>query len=81
MTRKRNRSTRAGGSRSSAINARRFLARRLIYEAEGELRVYDLPDAIPDDEAIARFEQATRLQYDADLGIWREPRGEAPHDV
>ena len=63
--------TRRRHDHDSARNARRFLARRILYEADGELRIYELPEDAPVDEAIAQFEKRFHVREDPDAGVWR----------
>lgn len=88
MTRKRTESVKR--------RVERFFARRVLYEEDGIMKIFELPEEVPFAEAIRRFEEEKGLRADPELGVWRrvarrsdaaspEPRprakGDADHDA
>lgn len=55
-----------------------FNARMIVYEEEGELKIYSAPATIPYDEFIANFEREKRVSFDPATGTCKpcEPREE-----
>ena len=53
-----------------------FNARMIVYEEEGELKIYSAPATIPYDEFIANFEREKRVSFDPATGTCKpcEPR-------
>ncbi len=48
----------------------RFFARRVLYEEDGIMKIFELPEEVPFAEAIRRFEEEKGLRADPELGVW-----------
>ena len=56
---------------STKRRVERFFARRVLYEEDGILKIFELPKEVPFAEAIRRFEAKKGLRADPELGVWR----------
>ena len=56
---------------STKRRVERFFARRVLYEEDGLLKIFELPKEVPFAEAIRRFEAKKGLRADPELGVWR----------
>ncbi len=66
---------------STKRRVERFFARRVLYEEDGILKIFELPKEVPFAEAIRRFEAEKELRADPELGVWRRVArrlGESP---
>lgn len=60
-------------TRTESVKRRveRFFARRVLYEEDGIMKIFELPKEVPFAEAIRRFEEEKGLRADPELGVWR----------